>query len=479
MINITLASLQLLNLYGSSPLISRSFHDFNIKNSYFSKSTISVLNLHTFSHLSLHNSQFTKFSMTPIHISGLDFRNQSFTNHTSWSNETTVSLTKCLFLNCKSSNSHGGAILMAVQGQSSLSINCSGFANCSTSYGDGGAIYCNTQNITLLKTCFQNCFCANKGEVLHLTTLFEVNLNYIEINNNETFKDVNRKESTLVYTNGKLKNIYNTINISNSVFQEGIEFISHITEVSFLSAINVHCNSLLTIANTALLLSNCDIINSTSSESFLNSKHSLILIVDSYFSGITDTLVEFDAKTSIQFSNVFVDAHANLGNISMTEGLYINNGDSTAFNQVKLNTDYCWLGQATWDTSKIKFKLSGASISFAVICFIVLCIYIYLKNKINQPLTDDDIHPKRRKSSDWNEIEEPDEEEILVINEEHPEEEEKESTDKLNIQPSEKGSLNDNDDGEDGEIKLEDIKVEQTGPKPKSNNNNDNSNTYN
>lgn len=479
MINITLASLQLLNLYGSSPLISRSFHNFDMKNTYFSKSTVSVLSLNSFSHLSLYNSQFTKFSMSPIHISGLDFRNQSFTNHTTWSNETSVSLTKCLFLNCKSLDANGGAILMEIPKQSSLSINCSGFANCS-SRKNGGAIYCNTENITLLKTCFQNCFCEGTGHVFYLSTFGEINVNYIEINNDKK----EGSEESLVFTNATLKNVYNTINISNSDIHKGIEFKSHITEVSYFSAINIKCNSLLSIDNTALLLTNCDIINSTSVNPFIHSVSSLILIVNSYFSQITDELIEFDDRTSIQFSTVFVDKNVITDNFSSTDGLYVSNGDSTAFNQVKLNTDYCWLGQATWDTSKIKFKLSGASISFAIICFIVLCIYIYLKNKINQPLTDDDINPKRRKSSDWNEIEEPEDDQILVINEENPEEEEKEkeNDEKLNASPKETANLNNNnDDGEDGEIQLEDIRVEQTGPKakPNNNNNNNNSNTYN
>lgn len=478
MLNITLASLQLLNLYGSSPLISRSFHNFDVKNSYFSKSTVSILSLNSFSHLSLHNTQFTKFSMSPIHISGLDFRNQSFVNHTNWSNETSVSLTKCLFLNCKSLDSDGGAILMDIPKLSSLSINCSGFANCSTLSGKGGAIYCNTENITLLKTCFQNCFSSSGiGHVVCFNTFNEINMNYIEITNDANLISNDKDESSLIYTSAKLKNIYNTLNISNSIFKKAIDFKSHITEVSFLSSENVECNYLLTIDNTALLLTNCDIINSTSHNSFIYSQSSLILIVDSCFSKISNSLIELDDKSTIQFSNVFVDSNVITSSFVSTENLFINDGKSTAFNQVKLNTDYCWLGQATWDTTQIKFKLSGASISFAIICFIVLCIYIYLKNKINQPLTDDDINPKRRKSSDWNEIEEvDDDEQILVINEENPEEEEKE---KEKADESPKETINDNDDGEDNEIKLEDIRVEQTGPKAKPNNNNNNSNTYN
>lgn len=481
MLNITLTSLQLLNLFGSSPLISHPLHNFGIKNSYFSKSTVSVFYLNSFSHLSLFNVQFTRFSMSPIHISELDFRNQSFVNHTSWSNETSVTLTKCLFLNCKSSNSDGGAIVMNNPQNSLLSINCSGFANCSTSGGKGGAIYCNAENISLLKTCFQNCFCSDPhGDVIYLETFSEINLNYIEINNDDSLQTLKSTGSVLIYTSSTLKNIYNTLNISNSVFDTGIIFKSHVTEVSFFSAINVNCSSLLSIENTALILSNSDIISSTSKLAFLDCSSSLVLIVDSLFARISDQLFKFNERTTFQFQNVIADSKKYFVNMSSTAGIHFNDSAS-AFNQVKLNTDYCWLGQATWDVSQIKFKLSGASISFAIICFIVLCIYIYLKNKINQPLTDDDINPKRRKSSDWNEVEEPDDEEILVINEEHPEEEEKEkqNMEELNPSPRETVTLNDNDDGEDGEIKLEDIKVEQTASKPQANNNNNNPNTYN
>lgn len=453
MLNITITSLTLLSLNGISPLISSQFANMNMKNSYFTRSISPIFYLHTYSHLFLDNIRFDKFSNAPLHIANADYHNKSFTNHTTFLNDPSVVLLKCLFLNCNSPNENGGGILMESDAENSiLSINCSGFANCTAV--SGGAIYCKVRNINFSRTCFYNCFSSEgNGEVLYLETNAEIDMNYIQINSD---LPITSEQSRLVNSKASLKNIYDTLNISKSQFKTGLSLFSHITEVSYLSVSNSTCDSILQVENTALLIQFSDFQDLSKSNFIVSSENSLILVVDSLFLNVSIRGFIDEANHTnqmIQFKNVYTD---NLTRFTLTAEIKELPENYTNSHQIQLNTDYCWLGQATWDVSNIKFKFSGASISFIIICFFVFCIYIYLKNKITQPLTEEAFNPKsRRKSSDWNEIDAPEEEEILVINEENPEEEEK----KDQIE-----TLNESDDGE---IVLDDIKVEQTAAKPK------------
>ncbi|OHT08880.1 hypothetical protein TRFO_22464 [Tritrichomonas foetus] len=446
MLNTTILSLHLLNLQGAAPLLTRTHQTLTMKNLYFGLSATSILCLNSFSRISLDSVQFHKFAMSPIHLSSLSYLNKTFSEQSKFS-ENEVVLTKCLFLNCVCTNSSGGAIFMDLDlhDSTSLYVNCSGFANCSTSE-EGGAIFCRAKNITLYRTCFQNCY-ADKihGQIINLKSANDIQLNYIQIN-----QDVEHiQNSDLFYTEALMKNIFNTINISNSEFSNGFQFQSHLSELSFISLSNSTCDSLLVFQNTGILFTYCDVINSSAKKSFLISRKSLLMIVDSAFIGISPDLIDFDEFSRIQLTSISVGKNVKIDSQFLTEGI-IYNDDATYANLIQLNSDYCWVGQATWDVTNIKFKLSGASISFAVICFCVSCIYIYLKRKLDQPLSEEDVSPKRRKSSDWNDLEEPEEDEILIINEEIQEEESE----------VEQNSQSDN------EIPLKNISVEQTSENP-------------
>ena len=371
-------------------------------------------------------------------------KNHSFSDQIIFKNEDSpVELTKCLFIECHIHNSSGGAIYMNIpEGNSSLLINCSGFANCSSNE-NGGAIYCCTRNINILRTCFQNCECDKKdGQILFLTSPLEIVTNYIQIHD----ESINENEgSYLLYIAAKQKTLFNTYNISGFRFSNCMKISSHITEINFLYLDSVVSDSVIYVSETALLLTNSDFVNSTASNSFIIARSTLILITDSVFTSISSNLVDLDDRSQIQFDSVHLDKNVI---ISQSNGVSFNDNFTFA-NQVQLNSDFCWIGQATWDVTNIKFKLSGASISFAIICFLVLCVYIYLKKKLNEPVNFDDLMPKRRKSSDWNEIDDIEEnDDILVINEEHQEEEEAQKSD--------------NSKESSGDIPLKNITVDDT-----------------
>jgi hypothetical protein len=115
------------------------------------------------------------------------------------------------------------------------------------------------------------------------------------------------------------------------------------------------------------------------------SQSSTVRIVDSVFA---DSAIEL-GKTDFFTRRCTVGTNLNL----------------TLIGRTAMNTDYCWLGQATWDVTNISFQMSGASIVFVLICVTIFATYCFMKGKLADPGGMNKELDDRRKTSDWSDRE--------------------------------------------------------------------------
>ena len=267
MLNLTLFLLQYSSL--NQQLVSIPLHSikskFQVEKSTFSFGLYSAFRINPRtcdSHF--YKSKFDHFLSSAVLLDSENFVKQIF-NTTIDIYETSANFSNCLFYNCFSSQSPGGAIDLSYYDESHISISidkCS-FYNCSSD-SQGGAVFCDCENASVTSSCFENCYSLyESGQALQIRT--EI-LSYLYLVSATNCKGGDR---STIYSYGGSQSVLN-INITNneltSLYSAFTSEESDNLDIRFLDIVNNHGMSTVGLLDKNANLNYVNFINNTIDE---------------------------------------------------------------------------------------------------------------------------------------------------------------------------------------------------------------------
>jgi hypothetical protein len=400
MLNLTIASLQRAALLSPGPLFTSPSTLLRLHHSAFFRSAVPVFHLSSFSHLSLADTKFCQFLNGAIHISKEEFRKVTFNSTRNFSGES-VDIARCLFLECVSPLP-GGAISFNSDGEvGTINISNSGFANCSSELS-GGAIFVSARLIALSRVCFANCTTySGNATVIQSGVDESLVFEYVEF-----LEDSHESEYSVSCRLVSLESMWLYLNVTSPRTAVAFSVRSLQCKTTFLTAVGGTQVDLFQFTSSSMLMKSSDFVNNSFSGGvFRLGAGAAMWISTSVFLRLAGRIVDprKDLASTCRLKEcVFDVSEAELDSANITLRFCTVSAENVTVNAVvQLNTDFCWLGQATWDVSAVSFRLSGASIAFLLICIVIFTSFLIMKGKLEDPGGMNKASELRRKSSEW------------------------------------------------------------------------------
>jgi hypothetical protein len=202
----------------------------------------------------------------------------------------------------------------------------------------------------------------------------------------------------------KLAGLY--FNVSHSRKSVVGQSNSMFTELNWLTVYGLNVGALFDFRSSSVLMRDCVFLNSNFSQAIFllaGTMGSRLNVFDTAFSQVTgEFAILSEFSTARLTDSFFTDSAVSFesGNV-LTRRCTIGTALNLTINaQGPMNTDYCWLGQATWDVSQISFRLSGASIVYVLTCITIFVTYCCLKERMKKRNKEEEDDPGARRSSD-------------------------------------------------------------------------------
>jgi hypothetical protein len=332
-----------------------------------------------------------------------EHRKENFSRTLNYNQSSPISIVRCLFFDCSNYEGCGGAISVnSTDLATDVVINASGFRDC-FSVIDGGAVYAEIKTFTMDRTCFWNCSCSGRGLTFvcrsdEIATISNVDLS-------ETRSEFGSC-ITLVFS---LKSSHSCVNYSNIDCDMGSHIYSSLAEMVNIVVANVQCDYFVSYRQSAVLMRFCDFVNNSLDISLLLLNNTKVSLQESVFKGFVGEMATYIAGgvSSCRIAGCVFDAPQEMMNLTdiTVRRCRFAISNATLYNGIPLNTDFCWLGQATWDISSISFSMSGASIAFQCIYLVIFVMYCLMKGRL-KAIRPNQENEGGRKSSEWSEDEE-------------------------------------------------------------------------
>ncbi|KAH0788456.1 hypothetical protein GPJ56_007623 [Histomonas meleagridis] len=350
-----------------------------------SNSLTNVLYLSNYKTLSIYSSDFKNFLSSPIKVDSesIQYYKLSYNETLSINNNQTTIISRCLFINCTNRDTGGGAIYFVSNVQNSyLNINCSGFINC-TSPQEGGSIYADMFRIRIDYICFEESTSPINDMAIYAN--YHCHISDIQVSSGGDGEFANRVSS--------LKSLITKINVTNRTPSTLFDLSSYTSEIYYLTVHNVSTNSLFSVKETTLIFHDSIITDSNFSGNLISFEDSKALIVMVLFVNVQSENVSL-TNSIITLDACYVNDPKLFANVTHTNQLSEPNPNLTFTNN--LNSDICWIGHPTWDTSLVHFEMNASSFSFMLLCVAIVLLYLYMRKKIKEEVDNAELNEEDR-----------------------------------------------------------------------------------
>jgi hypothetical protein len=207
-----------------------------------------------------------------------------------------------------------------------------------------------------------------------------------------------------------LKSMNSFVNLTRTAIENAASVTAVFFEVSWLNVHNLTNANLFWFRRTAVLARKCDFEASAFEQGIFWLKGACQLSVyTSLFVDVVGGLLDrrTDGNSTCRVIECVFNEASSLGNNSLitSRRCVFHFENATLYTNVRLNTDYCWIGQATWDVTNTRFRFSGATIAFILVCIGIFTTYCFVKGKLDDPGGLNKKSEDRRKSSEWSDQE--------------------------------------------------------------------------
>lgn len=400
--NLTLTALQLTSLVSLSPQFSQNYERFTCKGCKFLQSFSKLATFRQFNSVKFVDTKFTRFLKGAVSVASQDFIKGNYSEPANFSEES-VSFYRCVFLECSNSESGGAIYATSREEESHVIIRNCGFYGC-TSEKQGGAICVfRTESLTIEHTCFTNCSAGSgQGNSVYSFTGEDLSLTSVSF---VSAPEAAQSGSNQYYIRN-VKSWMQYVNTSHSEDSSLVVITSYFCEMKYMHYSHAYSDYLMNSKRVSSLIKYVDVANCTfgSSVFFLNESklslvHGIFVNIEGKFLTMQSEIASTCRVVDVVFQSCSVDFDDSL---ITARRVVFDAGNATFYSPIAMNTDYCWVGQATWDINSVSFKLSGASVSFLLMCVVLAILYYFMKEKLEDP---GGLNKKqeslRRKSSGW------------------------------------------------------------------------------